>query len=132
MEFPPPENDLRQIASEKALIAGIPEMPIIETFKVNSVTYSLHRKRDKPPSLKVHYSCCGGMREFHEYVCVQHEGFAKVNARRWWEKRTSAPFPTSVEEALLATPYVAKPTSITVHVNLDHPKVLSHEFGNPN
>ncbi len=132
MEFPPPENDLRQIASEKALIAGIPEMPIIETFKVNSVTYSLHRKRDKPPSLKVHYSCCGGKREFLEYVCVQHEGFAKVNARRWWEKRTSAPFPTSVEEALLATPYVAKPTSITVHVNLDHPKVLSHEFGSTN
>lgn len=130
-EFPPPENDLRQVASSQELIAGIPPMPIVETFKVNSVTYSIHRKRDKPPSMKVHYNCCSGYREFHEYVCVQHEGFAKVNARRWWEKRTRCPFPETVEDALLATPYLARPTHITVHVNLDHPKVLSHEFSGP-
>lgn len=131
-EFPPPENDLRQVASSQELIAGIPTMPIVETFKVNSVTYSIHRKRDKPPSMKVHYTCCNGLREFHEYVCVQHDGFSKVNARSWWEKRTSAPFPSNVEEALLSTPYLSRPSHITVHVNLDHPKVLSHEFGDTN
>lgn len=130
-EFPPAENDLRQVASSQQLIAGIPDAPIVESFHVNSVTYSVHRKKDKPPSLKVTYTCCQGLRTFNEYVCVQHEGFAKVNAKRWWERRCVAPFPESVEAALLSTPYIAKPTSIRVHVNLDHPKVLSHEFGSP-
>lgn len=131
MEFPPQEKDLRQEASAAQLIAGIPDVPIVENFRVNSVAYCAHRKKDKPTSLKVTYTCCNGLKFFDEYVCIQHEGFAKVNAKRWWERRCQAPFPENIEAALLSTPFIAKPTSIRVHVNLEHPKVLSHEFGNP-
>lgn len=127
-EFPPPENDLRAQAGTAQLIAGVPEMPIVETFKVASVAYSAHKKRDKPPSLKVSYVCCNGYKEFHEYVLIEHGGFSTVNAKRWWEKRTTMPFPQTVEQALLAIPYIAKPSQIQVHVNTEHPKVLSHEF----
>ena len=127
-EFPPPENDLRQVASEAQLIAGIPEMPIVELFKVNNVIYSIHKKRDKPNSLKVSYVCCNDLREFHEYICIAHGGFMTMNAKRWWERRTTAPFPESADLAVLATPYLARPVNIRVHVNIDHPKVIDHEF----
>ena len=128
MDFPPAENDLRQQASEKQLIAGIPEMPIVENFKVNNVVYSVHKKRDKPNSLKVSYICCNGLREFHEYIFIEGKEFAKMNAKRWWERRTTAPFPESSDLAAMSAPFLAKPVSIRVHVNLDHPKVLDHEF----
>ena len=127
-EFPPPENDLRQVASEAQLIAGAPDVPLVESFKVNNVVYSVHRKKDKPNCLKVSYTCCNGLREFHEYVFIAHEGFPKVNAKRWWERRTTAPFPESADYAVLAAPYLARPVTIHVHVNIDHPKVVNHEF----
>ncbi|MBL0320206.1 MAG: DEAD/DEAH box helicase [Alphaproteobacteria bacterium] len=127
-EFPPSQNDLRQVASEAQLIAGPPEGPIVEVFDVNQILYSVHRKRDKPPSLRVDYVCCNGFRTFSEYVCVAHEGFAKVNAKRWWQRRTQVEFPSSAEMATTATPYLATPVRIKVHVNLDKPRVIDYEF----
>lgn len=127
-EFPPPENDLRQQASEAQLIAGIPDAPIVNDFRVENVIYELHRKRDKPNSLKVTYISCNGLRQFSEYVCIAHGGFMTVNAKRWWQRRTTAPFPETADMAILATMFLARPVSIRVHVNLDHPKVLDHEF----
>ena len=131
-DFPPAQNDLRGVAGTAQLIAGIPDQPIVETFDVASVTYSAHRKKNKPPSLKVSYFCGKGMlsfHEFHEYITIEHGGFATQNAKRWWQRRTTVPFPESVDNALLAMPFVAKPKRIQVHVNIEHPKVISYEFG---
>lgn len=127
-EFPPPASDLRQQASEAQLIAGIPDAPIVENFTVQNVIYSVHRKKDKPASLKVSYLCCNGLREFHEYICIAHGGFMTVNAKRWWQRRTTAPFPESAEMAIMATAYLHRPSTIRVHVNLDHPRIIDHEF----
>lgn len=127
-EFPPPENDLRQVASEAQLIAGIPDAPVVSDFRVENVIYEIHKKKDKPNSLKVTYISCNGMRQFSEYICIAHGGFQTVSAKRWWQRRTTVPFPESADMAILATAYLARPVSIRVHVNLDHPKVLDHEF----
>lgn len=127
-EFPPAENDLRQQASQAQLIAGAPDEPIVSDFTVENVVYEINRKKDKPNSLKVSYICCNGLRQFSEYICVAHGGFATVNAKRWWQRRTTVPFPETADHAILATAFLAKPVKIKVHVNLDHPKVLDHEF----
>jgi DNA repair protein RadD len=34
--------------------------------------------------LRVDYQC--GMRRFSEYVCLEHEGFARRKAEQWWRR----------------------------------------------
>jgi len=48
---------------------------------VENVAYSIHRKIFKPSSLKVSYDCFG--HEVAEWVCFDHEGFAKREASSW-------------------------------------------------
>jgi DNA repair protein RadD len=52
-------------------------------------------KGDKPPSVKVTYTC--GMTAIREWLCPQHQGFAKNKANRWWAQHSGGrPFPDSV------------------------------------
>lgn len=51
-----------------------------ETFEIERTDYAMHRKRgagdDHPPTMRVtHWA---GMRRFNEFVCFQHQGFART------------------------------------------------------
>lgn len=52
-------------------------------LKVDTVEYRIHEKSGKPDSLCVTYHC--GLASHSEYVCFEHEGFAKRYARKWWQ-----------------------------------------------
>lgn len=66
---------------------------------MEEVRFSRHRKRkaepDQPDTLRVDYLCqpsAGGMPEtISEWVCLEHQGFARKKARRWWAERSLAP-----------------------------------------
>lgn len=81
---PEPENDPRT-ASNAAIMAHQVEPKIVD-YPVSDVRYSIHQKEGKPDSLKVDYFA-GLRRVGSEWVCFEHQGFARAKAEQWWAKR---------------------------------------------
>ncbi len=70
---------------------------------VESTTYSRHEKRgdpDAPPTMRVSY--LSGYKEYSEWVCVEHTGFAGNKAMKWWHdsRGDTSVYPTTVDEAV--------------------------------
>lgn len=99
--FPAPE---RQQHDPKASEAGILSGQVTTTkFQVEDVHYSIHVKRgasdDAPRTLRVDYRV--GWHEYKsEWICFEHEGYARQKAIAWWRKRSPDPVPDSVERAI--------------------------------
>jgi DNA repair protein RadD len=81
-----------------------------EVWGVVSVGWGKHTKRhdpDAPPTLRIDYECQpvdseGGLlkNKVSEWVCIEHEGFARVKACLWWQARSIAEVPDTVDDAL--------------------------------
>ncbi len=112
-------------ADTLALIAG-DDVPKIETFKVEQVTYHNRIRPGKPNALKVCYFC--GLALFNEWVCLDHDKFALQRAHSWWRKRSHLDPPSSVSAAMPHVHTLRVPTHIRVWVNKKHPDILSHAF----
>ena len=76
------------------------------TLPVITVTYHVHRKRNKPdatPTMRVDYECerkAGDLLTISEWVCIEHGGFAGKKSAAWWRQRTDMATPTTVLEAV--------------------------------
>lgn len=123
-EFPR-QHKLAAVAGTDALIAN--NLPQVETFRVDRVTYQEHRKSDRPPSLRVSYYC--GLRRFEEWICLEHLGFAKKRAREWWRFQAQTEPPETTAEALMRAKELRCPTSIRVWVNKTYPEIMGHTYG---
>jgi DNA repair protein RadD len=118
------QSKLKQSASTRELIKK--DLPIVEEFEVDHITYSQHIKQGRPPSMKVTYYC--NLRRFTDYVCLEHEGFALRKARGWWRERTDIPVPQTTERALSLAEYLVTCTSIRVWTNKRYPEIMAHCF----
>jgi len=100
-EFPPPQ---REQHDREATTAGILSGEVTETeHEVTEVYYSVHVKRgapeDHPRSMRVDYRC--GFNDYHsEWVCFEHDGYARQKAEAWWRARSHEPVPEIVEQAV--------------------------------
>lgn len=125
--FPPPDREPNakneRLASDLQAIQL--EVPKPERCEVSGVFYKAHNKPGKPTSLKVTYIC--GLRSVSEWVCFEHEGFARRKAEQWWQESASNP-PASVEEALERTNELARPEAITVDFSGRYPSVVRRHF----
>ena len=66
-------------------------------LEVDDVTCFYHHKNT--PSLRVSYQC--GTETFNKWVCLQHVGWARALAEKWWRQMTGGERPPdSVNEAL--------------------------------
>lgn len=104
-EFPPLEDVAPHDAqaSNAAILASQVE-PVTETYDVLDVAYTVHHKRDAPEdapkSMRVEYQL--GLNHYQsEWICVEHEGFARQKAVAWWRRRSYDPVPTSAEDAVM-------------------------------
>lgn len=99
--FPPPKSELAASAAPSPVY--VDSEPV--EFEVTSTAYSRHEKAGKTPSMRVTYTC--GLATFiSEWVCVEHEGFARRKATTWWALRGGErPCPDTVDEALDRAPY---------------------------
>ncbi|VDS10478.1 type I restriction enzyme EcoKI subunit R [Paracoccus haematequi] len=87
--------------------------PKQQWLPVTGVSYSRHDKAGGRPSLKVTYS--SGLATYSEWVCLEHQGYARQKAAEWWRKRApGCPVPLSVAEALAQTSRLAHPSDISV------------------
>jgi len=118
------QTKLKQGAGTEELIKT--DLPVVEEFKVDHITYSEHTKQGKPPMMKVTYYT--GLRMFNEYVCFQHEGFALHKAKLWWKERTPMGFPTSTEQALEHSALLSTCTSLRIWINKKYPEIMAHCF----
>jgi DNA repair protein RadD len=133
-EFPPPERSKHEAkASEAGILSG---QVTTETFAVQDVTYSVHTKRgaaeDAPKSLRVDYKL-GWHRWQSEWVCLEHDGFARQKAVAWWKKRSREPVPATAAEAveIASAGGLAPTTSITVRSvsGEDYDRITHHQIG---
>jgi DNA repair protein RadD len=83
-----------------------------EVWTVVSASAGKHTKRndpDAPPTLRIDYECQpvdseGGLltTKISEWICLEHPpgNFARLKAVGWWQCRSLAPAPDTVEEAV--------------------------------
>jgi DNA repair protein RadD len=81
-----------------------------EVWTVVSCGWGKHTKRsdsDAPPTLRIDYECRhadteGGLMttKISEWVCIEHEGYARLKAVGWWQCRSAAEVPDTVDQAL--------------------------------
>jgi DNA repair protein RadD len=114
-------------ASTDVLIAG--DKPEISSHRVDRVVYRVHEKVGKPNSMRVDYYC--GLRRFSEYICLDHEGYAKRIARQWWLMRIPNALwgvPPSVADGMTAIDFIRQPSKISVVELAQHPQICGYEF----
>lgn len=127
-EFPMMEPGERMPHETKASSAPIlsTEETAIETVPVERVEYARHEKLGKPPSLRVTY--WAGLASYREWVCLEHEGFARRKAHEWWARRSPNPPPESVDEALDAASELVEPDEIVINTLGKYPEIIAARF----
>jgi DNA repair protein RadD len=123
-EFPI-QTKLKQGASTTELIKG--EMPILEVFKVDHITYSSHTRLGSKPALRVTYYC--GLRHFKQFVCFEHDNqYTAKKALLWWTERTELPLPATTDQALGLGSKLKPPTHLRVWTNKKYPEIWGYCF----
>jgi len=108
------------------------DLGVISTWKppfeveVKDVYYAEHNKNGQK-SLKVTYAA-NFYEKYSEWICIEHSGYAREKARRWWIDRTQEEAPLLVEEALMQTEKIKKPLKIVVDNNSKYPKITQYIF----
>jgi DNA repair protein RadD len=135
-EFPPREIKHEAQASDAPLIstdapATKKEKPlIVETCKVDDVLASSRVSYGRPSMLEIEYRC--GLTRHREFVCVEHDGFARKKAEQWWSRRfPGEKAPKSVAECDLARVrdrVAALTESIVVRENGKFLNIVAHHF----
>ncbi len=114
-------------ASSDALLSSQRAAQPPEWVNVSDVSYSRHAKPGKPVSLKVRYRC--GMTWHAEWICIEHEGYARSKAVAWWVKRdTSGSVPDTVDEALEVADALSKPSRIQVKPDGQYVRIVGYDF----
>jgi len=114
-KFPVPKPKINETLSKANIISKME----LKTYHINRVTYLYHKNKspDNPPTLKVSYwtplrLICS------EWVCLEHSGYARAKAEKWWDKRFnhSVPLPTpkTIKRALDLTEFLIQPKQIIV------------------
>lgn len=97
--FPGRQLNHEEIADTESKILSEPE-----SFEVVQVVWGRHSKREGTDSLRVDYQCRrddGNIEErISEWVCIEHEGFARRKAEQWWKSHCLAPCPETIDEAI--------------------------------
>lgn len=98
--FPLPEIKHDACAAEAAVLS--PEGTVAE-YEVRETRYHVHYKRgasmQAPRTLRVEY-CVGFNVWKSEWVCIEHTGYARHKAERWWRRRSHALPPHRAEDAV--------------------------------
>jgi DNA repair protein RadD len=100
-----------------------------EVFDVKSVEYHKHHKGGDVttrPTLKVWYDT-GTMYGVSEWVCIEHDGYARTKACAWWRDRIDGDTPMSVDDALAIAPGLKVPKRIAIRMEGKYPRVTRHE-----
>jgi len=116
---------LKTKASTQDLIKS-KDLPQVEMFKIDHITFDKNIKVGAPPSMRVSYYC--GLRKFNDFVCLEHQGYPQRKAFRWWADRSDLPIPATIDEALKLSSKLRVPTHLNVWINKKYPEVVKYCF----
>lgn len=116
---------ISDITDETILIAKDEPM----WYDVNNTEYKMHPGYgNKPDIMKVTYTC--GLKQFNEYICLQHKGYAGYLAKLFIKKRLpdNSEMPTTVREALKLSDLYMPATGILVKEKRKFPEIVRYRF----
>lgn len=122
-QFPPPSPKIEARASGQAILSR--DEPSV-AFKVRSVEYRRHSKPGKPDSMMVVYS--NGLQTVREWVCLEHAGYAREKAVKWWQKRAVGEVPAVIDDALDSSNDLRRPSAISVRKNGKYLEVVGYQW----
>jgi DNA repair protein RadD len=112
-----------------------------ETWLVEGCKWGTHYKKndpEAPPTLRIDYECqpvdvpSGNLTAKHvsEWVCLEHQNFARVKACLWWEQHSLSEVPETIAEAidLLDRGACRMPSKITTVKDGKYTRIKSVEF----
>lgn len=113
-------------SSGKALVVRgkkLTALPTVERHDVVNVVVMKHNKQGKPPSLRVSYYCM--FKKVDQYLCFEHEGYARMKARTWWVKHGGHKVPYTVDEAMELIRYgnVRFPSWLQIRTGGQYPEI---------
>ena len=133
-QFPSPERTQHDAkASEAGILSG--QVTDIE-YEVRDTTYSVHVKRDAPhdapKTMRVDYRL--GLNHWQsEFVCFEHDGYARQKAIAWWRQRSPDPVPDTAERGveIAAGGGVASTERVTVRsiAGEKYDRIVSYKLG---
>ena len=133
-EFPPPQ---RKAHDGKASDAGILTGQVTTTKRaVHDVYYSVHTKRGAgpyaPKSMRVEYKV--GWNEYKsEWVCFEHDGYARQKAVHWWNRRSHELVPDTAEEAVALAQAgrlrITHEITVRAMTGDDYDRIVGYELG---
>lgn len=99
-------------------------------FNVDKVTYKAYTSKNTfNKSLKVTYYC--GLRNFVEYICLEHKGYPLVKARNWWRDaslESQKPCPVTIEGAVEKLNTLKQAKRIRVLVKETNSEIINYEY----
>lgn len=131
-----PTDKLWTNPSEEDILSG---QVTDEVFEITDVVYDTHYKKGdmaNTPTLKVmyYYDVPGSFRTKYEceWICLEHSGFAREKATKWWTQRTYEPCPRTIKEALevAMAGLLLEPKKITVRrvSGEKFTRIINYEF----
>ncbi|MDR9428950.1 MAG: DEAD/DEAH box helicase [Salibaculum sp.] len=125
-EFPAREVKVAPTAATLPVLSPkAPKSP--QWLPVSDVSYRRHDKRGGRPSLKVTYSC--GLASYSEWVCFEHQGYARQKAVEWWRKRApGVDVPHSVNRAIAQASCLTRPSAISVRPSGRYFEITGYRF----
>ena len=127
--FPPRKPKHTQRPAEAEPVRGL-SAATFETFRVGHREFSAHSKPGKTPSMRVTYHPASGFGiTASEWICVEHEGFARRKAEAWWaEHGGEMPCPSNVADAL-AEAHTLRPTlELTVRTDREFHEIVARKL----
>ncbi len=133
-EFPPPERQKHEAkASEAGILSG---QVTTNKYHVQDMLCSVHTKRgaseDDPKTLRVDYRV-GWHQYKSEWICFEHQGYARQKAIAWWRQRSPDPVPSTAQEAvdIIQGGGLAPTLGITVRAVAGDPyeRIIDYELG---
>jgi DNA repair protein RadD len=119
-EFPPPAVVLETEVSKGAILST--DQPK-EWIAITSVQYNRNEAKapKTTPTLRVDYYA-GYRKVASEWVCVEHDGFARSKAESWWSRRSPDRCPFTVDDALALTDDLLPPLEIAIGPDPKNPQ----------
>jgi len=134
-EFPPPERKANAQASKLDIISSKPKPEPVE-HKINRVEWiDYTAKKSGKRMLRVDYHGPSSSSDWHpiatDWVCVEHDGYARQKAEEWWRTHFTGagPCPDSVETAMEMKEYHRPVEAIWTVPDGKYQKITKYRFG---
>lgn len=128
--FPPPE---RAKLAPSALLNPIlsREQAVPTWHDITAVDYARHCPKDpsKRDTLRVDYRY-HFQRVASEWLCIEHDGFARDKAVTWWAQHLGGVCPTTIDAALALVSTLETPTAISTEPDGAYTRITNRRFAN--